>query len=376
MYWDLARLGVDGVVNAAGRLTRLGGSVLSDDVVASMAAGGRVHVDVDILKQKAGEAIATMLGAEAAHVTPGAAAGIAIMTAAVVAGTDLGRIEQLPHVDWSPKEVLVPGGHLVHFGAPVAQMIRIGGGEPVPVGWVNMVTPEHLRSALVNGTPAAVLYVVSHHATQKGILTLGECSTLCREFSVPLLVDGAAETDLLRYASCGADLIAFSGGKAIRGPTSGIIIGRASLVAACRAQEAGIGRAMKIGKESILALLAALEAYLEEGAAQSAQWRERANELEAGLRGLPGTSTMLVEDEAGRDIARVGLRLDSAVIQAAAHDLASWLTEQSPPVYVRPHLLSNGIVLFDPRALSHEDVITVASHVRRFCQLKAPSTRE
>jgi D-glucosaminate-6-phosphate ammonia-lyase len=210
MRWDLARLGLEPVVNAAGRLTRLGGSTLSDDILESMAAAGRFHVDVDLLKRKAGERIAGLLGAEAAHVTSGASAGIAIMTAAAVAGTDLWKIEQLPRTSWSPKEILVPAGHMVNYGASVSQAISIGGGEFVLVGCINLVTSDHLATAIANREPAAVLYVVSHHATQKGMLPLTDCVAICRENSVPLLVDAAAEEDLKKYVVCGADLVTFS----------------------------------------------------------------------------------------------------------------------------------------------------------------------
>jgi hypothetical protein len=84
------------------------------------------------------------------------------------------------------------------------------------------------------------------------------------------------------------------------------------------------------------------------------------------VKGIRGTSAELYRDETGRDILRVGLKLDP-LHEMTAPKLAHWLTEQSPPIYVRPHLLSNGVVLFDPRAMADEDVEAVIGHVKRFC---------
>jgi len=127
----------------------------------------------------------------------------------------------------------------------IVQLMRMAGGVPHPIGAINSVADAHLTGAM-SPDVAAFLYVQSHHSVQKGTLTLARCIEICREFSVPVLVDAAAEEDLTHYVTSGADLVTFSGGKAIGGPTSGIVAGRADLVEACRAQNAGIGRPMKV----------------------------------------------------------------------------------------------------------------------------------
>src|SRR5205085_2636124 len=128
------RLGVARVINASGRMTHLGGSHLADEVADGMAEAGRGYVRLADLHERAGQLIAGHTGAEAACVTTGAAAGIALMVAACVAGADPAAVELLPEVAHDRREVLVQIGHMVSFGAPVAQMIRLAGGRPIAVG--------------------------------------------------------------------------------------------------------------------------------------------------------------------------------------------------------------------------------------------------
>jgi L-seryl-tRNA(Ser) seleniumtransferase/D-glucosaminate-6-phosphate ammonia-lyase len=358
------RLGVPRIINASGKMTRLGGSALAPEVRQALAEAGAAYVELDALKVRAGEVIAGWADAEAGWVTSGAAAGIAVMTAACVAGTDAGRVRRLPQADWEPRSILVQAGHLVDFGAPVEQMVRLGGGRPVAVGAVNRVTAELWRTAL-DGPVAAALYVQSHHCVQTGMLPLAEMIAACRGPGVPILVDAAAEEDLRRYVALGADLVTYSGGKAFEGPTSGFVVGRAALVAACRAQERGIARAMKVGKESILALLTALEAYLSrDAAAEQARQAALVAELRAALGSLPHTRVSEIRDEAGRDIVRVAVSPDSAALGFSAADLAQWLAGGQPAVMVRAHRAAAGTIALDPRPLNREEVPVLVEAIR------------
>ena len=349
------RLGVPRVLNASGKMTRLGGSVLAPSVLRAMAEASGAYVELDELKARAGAVIADFTGAEAAWVTSGAAAGIAVMTAAVVAGADPARVARLPNADWEPRSVLIQAGHWVNFGAPVEQMVRLGGGRPVAVGAPTHVTAEELRAALQPET-AAVLFVQSHHAAQAGMLTLDQVLGTT-ERRVPVLVDAAAEEDLRRFIAAGADLVTYSGGKAFEGPTSGFVVGRAALVEACRAQERGLARAMKVGKEGILGLLAALDAYVtRDEAAERGRQRATVAELLDALAGLPHTRVAEAPDEAGREIVRVALSPDARVLGFTAVDLARALAEGTPRVMVRAHRARAGTIALDPRPLVEADV--------------------
>lgn len=353
------------MINAAGRLTALGGVALQPEVVAAMANGARYNVDMKSLKDRAGELIAELTGAEAAMVTTGAAAGICTMVAATVAGTDEVRIRRLPDSDWDPSEIVLMAGHSSYFGAPVTQMIRVGGGRPVLVGDVNMITPGLLRGHLTERT-AAFLFVQSHHTAHKGMLSLEQCLAICREKSVPVIVDAAAEEDMEIYVRMGCDLVTYSGGKEFGGPTSGFIAGRKDLIEACRAQEAGIARGMKVGKETILGLLAALEGFKKtDPKVEKGRQLALIEGMEKGLAGLPHTRLTRMPDEAGRAIIRLGLTLDEKALGFTAVALLKGLQGGSPAVVLRGHWASTGTVAIDPRPLVAEDAETVVEQIRR-----------
>ena len=355
------QLGVERVINASGRMTTLGVNTLSKDVLEAMSVAGAAYVEIDALQRAVGREVAALVGAEDAMVTTGAAAGVALMVAATIAGSDITRVHALPDPLDAPNDVLVQAGHQVNFGSPILQLIRMAGGRPVAVGSVNSVSAGHLKGAIGPQT-AALVYVQSHHSVQKGMLSLADCVAICKEHSVPVLVDAAAEEDLKRFVSSGADLVTFSGGKAIGGPTSGIVAGRADLVESCRAQNQGIGRPMKIGKEGLAGLLTALHAYMDRDVQAD---RERCSafvdRILAGLEGV--VKTQRLEDEAGRGIERAGVVLDPD----GARDLVAFLTKGSPPIYPRAHLLNLGIVAFDPRPLGSEDVDVIIERVREYC---------
>lgn len=356
----LEELDVPPVINASGRMTALGVNTLSQPVREAMAAAGQEYVEMAELRRATESRIAGLLGAPDAMITTGAAAGVALMTAACISGDDLSRVQALPDSSGQPNRILIQAGHQVSFGANVTQMMRMAGGQPWPIGTVNSVQEAHLTGAF-GPDVAAFLFVQSHHTVQKGMLPLARCVELCQAREIPVLIDAAAEEDLTRFVHSGAALVAFSGGKAIGGPTSGIIAGERALVAACRAQNGGIGRPMKVGKEAILGLWVALEAYMRRDvAAEQGRNDAAVDELLAGF--APFADTRRLEDEAGRGIARAGIVLDPA----EAARLVAFLRRGSPPIYTRSHLLGQGIVAFDPRPLADGDVARIVARVAEF----------
>ncbi|WP_420031585.1 DgaE family pyridoxal phosphate-dependent ammonia lyase [Streptomyces sp. cg28] len=342
-------LGVPPAINASGKMTALGGSVLADGVIAAMGDAARQHVVMDDLLDAVGREIARATGTEAGCPTTGAASGVAIAVASVIAGTDVSRVEALPDPGDAPCEVILPRGHSVYFGAPIRQMVALGGGRPVEVGSANKVTADHLAGA-VGPRTAALLYVQSHHAVQKGMVTLAETIEVGRRHDIPVIVDAAAEEDLKRWPATGADLVVYSGGKAVGGPASGMICGGAARIAACRAQYGGIARPMKVGKETLFGLVQALRDY---GTAVPVGHRERMEKLAARLADLPGITTRVVGDEAGRAIHRTELTVDPAAAGRDASTLAAELAATG--VHLRDHLAVTGRLLIDPRPLRPDE---------------------
>ncbi len=347
-------LGLPRVINASGKMTALGGTAQSDAVAAALGSAAQHHVELGELRAAAGHELARRTGAEAASVTTGAAAGIAIGVAAMITGTDPERIAQLPDSGDLANEIILQAGHEVNFGAPISQMIRLGGGRPVHVGSPSSVRPEDVDQA-VSPRTAGLLFVQSHHTRQLSGLSLTDLVRLGRERDLPVLVDAAAEADLTTYVAQGADLVTYSGGKAIGGPTCGFICGCRALVEACEMQNAGIARAMKVGKEQIIGLLAALAEYPYEQT-----WPDRLARLESALQGLPDAIVRQEADLAGRDIARLAVESSPERLRK----LSQALRAGDPVIYTRNHQLDEGLMLFDLREVKDEDVERIAERVK------------
>jgi len=359
------RFGIEPVINAAGKMTALGGAAQSNEVAEAQTEAAQAHIDIDALRKRAGELIAQHTGAQAATVTTGAAAGIAISVAACITGVDLERVVRLPNTDGWPRRVLLQAGHDVNFGAAVTQMICLGGGR------ANVVESAMLDEALrTRDDVVALLFVQSHHSAQQNIVPLDVCIAACRRRQVPVIVDAAAEEDLERYIAASADLVTYSGGKAFGGPTVGFIAGRRDLIDACELQQRGIARAMKVGKEQIIGLLVALERYVErDDVAEAARRDALVGQLLTGLRGVAGLHTSRKADEAGRGIDRVALqRSDGGDVR----ELAKYLAEGTPSIRLRNHHLGAGIALIDPREINSQQAQRIVERVRAFFETKSP----
>jgi len=357
------RLGLPPVINGAGKMTALGGSAQTDEVADAERDAARWHVDLQALRDRAGQRIAALTGAEAASITPGAAAGIAIAVAACITGSDLDLVRRVPLTAGLSNRVLLQSGHDIDFGAPIEQMIRLGGGVPEVIGTRTRVTERELVQALTTRTDvAALLFVQSHHCVQRDRISLAVCIARCHAAGVPVIVDAAAEEDLVRYVALGADLVTYSGGKAFGGPTSGFIAGSAVRVAACELQQRGIARAMKVGKEQIAGLLVALERYADaDMQVESGRRKAVLQALHQGLGGIAGLEVALQPDEAGRDIERLAIALAAP---RDLHRLVRRLSEGTPSIRTRNHHLSEGYVLIDPREMSIEQAEMVVARVR------------
>jgi len=249
------------IVNALGTSTIIGANVAPPEVITAATEALATNCEIDELQRAACRAIAQATGAEAGCVTSSASSGIAIATAACMTGADLSKISRLPDSEGLPNEVLLQQAHDVNFGAPISQMIRLAGACVVRLGTANHCDAFHLRGALSPRT-AAVLYVVNGAVSSAAdLVPLEQCVAIAGAAGVPVIVDAAAETDVRPFLKAGASIVISSGHKAMGAPTSGMLCGRKELVRACYLQNWGIGRAMKVGKEGIAGLIAAVERW-------------------------------------------------------------------------------------------------------------------
>ncbi|MCB2403248.1 aminotransferase class V-fold PLP-dependent enzyme [Rhizobium ruizarguesonis] len=341
-------LGLRPVINVSGTMTSLGASIVVPEAISAMASMLPHFVEINDLQRKASAVIARLTGGEAGFVTASCSAGISLAVAGAITGNNLLAIERLPDVVPEKNEVLVQMGHVVSYGAPVDQAIRLAGGKVVLVGQATSTHRFHMENAITDKTAAAV-YVVSHHVVDYGLLNLKEFVEIAHAKGVPVIVDAASEYDLRIFLEQGADIALYSGHKFLGGPTSGIVAGRKELVRHAFLQNMGIGRGMKVGKESIFGVMAALEAWENR---DHAGIREREtgylNFWKRTLDGRPGLTALIEPDPTNNPLDRLRLIVDPEQAHITAWDLADALAKGSPPIIVRDHEVEHRYFYLDP----------------------------
>ncbi|WP_445612221.1 D-glucosaminate-6-phosphate ammonia lyase [Hafnia alvei] len=356
------RLGLKRVINACGKMTILGVSAVSPEVMAATAEAAGAFVEIDALVDRTGELVSAHTGAQDSYITSCASAGIAIAVAAVITRGEPDRVAMMPDSAGMANEILILRGHNIDYGAPITSAIRLGGGRVVEVGQSNLAARWQLEKAVSERT-AALLFVKSHHSVQKGMLTLEDFVAVAKQFQLPLIVDAAAEEDLYQYIARGADMVIYSGAKAFNAPTSGFITGGREWIRCCKAQHHGIARAMKIGKENMVGLVKALELYGEGIANMTPE--KLASTVEA-ISALRGFSAEIEQDEAGREIWRVQVRVHSDVLGIDARQVEAMLRTGEIAIYTRRYFLHQGVFSIDPRTLDQHDLTTI---VERLAQI-------
>ena len=366
------QFGIEPIINAAGTLTRLGGALMPDPVVNAMHQAANDAVPIEHLQGAACRVIARLTGSEAGLVTSGASAGLTLGTAAILAGNDLARIEKLPDTSSMANEFLIArdqrNGYDHAVRAAGAKLVEVGMNEVVAGSGVRPVELWEYDVAVTERT-AGVLYVVRESSSPSLEAVVRWAHAKC----LPVLVDAAAElyprSNLRELPATGADLVVFSGGKAIRGPqASGILCGQRELIESAAMQmldmderstlwvpptdfidrsfwpalpRQGIGRGFKVGKEQIVGLLVALELFA------NGTVEEEYSQLEARMERIrssfeaAGCACSLRKGEPTRP-PELFIQLCSPTDPV---EVARLLRIGSPSVYVRVHEAGIGIDL-------------------------------
>ncbi|QWA11796.1 DgaE family pyridoxal phosphate-dependent ammonia lyase [Sodalis ligni] len=349
------------VINASGRMTILGVSTPAADVAEAVNYGLNHFFEMKDLVNKTGAYIAGLLKVESAVVVSCASAGIAQSVAAVIVKDDAWLLEN-PYETASgvARDIVLPKGHNVNFGAPVSTMVALGGGKVVEAGYANECSAAQLAACITPRT-AAILYIKSHHSVQKSMLSVAQAAAVAREHHVPLIVDAAAEEDLTVYYQQGADLVIYSGAKAIEGPTSGLVLGKKQFVEWVKLQSGGIGRAMKVGKEGILGLTQAIESYTRLPKTTGRQMVDKMAPFISSLNALRGISARVVWDSAGRDIARTEITFDEAALGWKTKDIVDALKNGDIAIYFRGYRANEGKIEVDVRSVTPPQLETIAA---------------
>ena len=287
-------LGATPVINAIGNRTFLGGSAPSPRVRAAMEAAGRYYVNMDALLESSGRVVAEWLECEAALMTPGCAAALVLGTAACMTGRDPAKMEQLPDATGMKSEVVMQKRQRYKYD----RVVRMVGTRLVEAGRAEGTTAAELEAALGPDTLAVLYPVVDEGA---GLLGVQEVIEIAHRHSIPVLVDAAYKVypleGLKQYAAWGADLVGY-GAKYFGAPnSSGLLCGRADLVEAARLHSfasfetnelMGFGRPLKIDRQEVVGVAAALREWLDmDHEALAAQASRRGEVVRAALQDLP-----------------------------------------------------------------------------------------
>jgi len=336
------------VINVSGTMTGLGASIVVAEAIQAITSILPKFVEIDELQKRASRVIGRLCNAEAGFLTASCSAAITVTVAGAMTGSDLFAVEQLPDTTGLRNEVVIMTGHMVSYGAPVEQSIRLAGAKVVAVGQSTRALAYQLAGAITDRTAAAV-YVVSHHTVQYGLLTLNEFAAICHSRGVPVIVDAASEYDLTGFLKDGGDLVLYSSHKFLGGPTGGIVAGRKDLVRAAYMQNNGIGRGMKVGKESIVGAIAALQTWEKRDHSGIREREQRALNLwQDTLSQRPGVCAEIVADTTGNPLDRLKVSINPEITNITAWDLADALARGVTPVIVRDHEVEHGFFYLDP----------------------------
>jgi L-seryl-tRNA(Ser) seleniumtransferase len=327
-----ASLGVKPVINGVGVVTVLGGSIMPPEVVRAMEEASRYFIPLPELEKKVGARIAELLKAPAAMVTCGAASAIAVGTAACLSQGDPAKLRQVPGREGIRFEVIQQKSHRSGY----EHQMELCGAKIVTVE-----TRKELEAAINEQT--GMMFFLNKGAPN-GEIKSDEFVKIGKERGVPTMNDAASDAtpkeNLWKYTKQGFDLVIFSGGKALRGPqASGLLLGRKDLIEAslpAMSPFGGIGRGMKVGKEELCGLLAAVERYLKVD--HEAEYREleaRVASIRAALKGISGVQTDRHVPVIANEVPHVTVEWDESARGLSSQQVNEKLLAGDPPIHVQ-----------------------------------------
>jgi D-glucosaminate-6-phosphate ammonia-lyase len=385
------QFGVKTVINGRSYSTKVGGSLMAPEVLHAMEEAAKAFVRISDLQEAASREIAALTGAEAGLVTSGASAALTLAAAACIAGLDPDKMNRLPSTEGLKDQVIVQRLHRNDYD----HALRTAGAEVIEVGFNYATFPYELDRAFTERT--AAMFVLAGQGSRS--LPLRVATEIAHKRLVPVIVDAAAELppadNLKNFISQGADLVAFSGGKHIRGPqSSGFLCGKRDLILSASLQQQdmdvfpetwfyrrlidegrlvgpphhGLGRGFKVGKEEIIGLLAALRLYVKRDfSAELEEWKKSIRQIVDGLNGIRGVEALYVfPGENGKPVPSAHIRIDEGVCGLTTHSIINRLEAGDPVISVYETFASSQLIVVFPEALRDGDPETI---VRRFAEV-------
>lgn len=336
------RLGVEPFINCTSTYTINGGSRQLPEVIAAVEQASHYHVNIDELTEKAGPRLAALLGGEAAMVSSGAAGAVTCGAAACVAGGDPEKMQKLPDTSGMRSECVVPKWSRSYYDHAV---------RAVGVRMIEFDTLESLERVLSPRT--ALAHGQANLLAPGNPFTLRQYTEACHRRGVPVLIDGAADLPLKPnpYIAAGVDLVAYSGGKILRGPqTSGILLGRKDLIRAAyqvSSPHITFGRSVKVSKEEIVGLVVAVEALFSTRSreAEDREWLGWFQHIQARIRKVPGVTAEIVMPRDRSYYPTLQIDWDPARIGFDAGELGKRLLDGKPRIMTHAEGEGHGFVL-------------------------------
>lgn len=392
--------GVKPIINLWGTATMLGGSIMAPSVVEAMAAASKQCAKIDELQAAGNKVIVEVTGAEAGIVTCGAASALTLGTAACITGLDVSRMDRLPDTSGMPNEVIMARDQRCGFDHAIraagATIVEVGYNEGL-TGAMRPVESWEFEAAINERTAAIALILYVWDAKKEQQLI--EVASIAKRRGVPLLVDAAGSVppvaNLRRFIKTGADLVAFSGGKGIRGPqNTGILCGRHDLIAAAALQlidacgfshmwippeslipkdrlmgqpRQGIGRAHKVSKEALIGLLVRLRELSSEKTLEEAKRMQALLEqIVKAIKGLPHVSTTIDHPatEGSGAVPSLKIKIDPAGLGQDAFSISMKLRNGNPRLWVNEKSLPDHTLIITAICLDEELAGIVAQRLR------------
>ena len=388
--------GITPIINASGAVTRLGGAPMNPETLAAFAEAARASVPLEQLQASASRIIAEATATEAGLITSGAASALTLGTAAILTGYNLKRMETLPHCQDFPNQFVIARQQRNGYD----HAIRASGAHLVEVGFNELAANAGVRQtetweygATFNTNTAGVVYVYSSKSTPD----LRQVVDIAHEHHLPVLVDAAAElppkSNLKSIAATGADLVAFSGGKAIRGPQStGILCGKRDLIGSAALQmldmddhlefwdppadfidrtkfegipRHGIGRGFKVSKEEIIALLVALRLFIS-GAYDASVLTARSilEEIAKRLQDCP-VQCAIYDKEDKESLPVLEITVKETISGPTAMTICRDLRSENPPIYLGHARVKEGKLLVNPLHLDKKAAEIISERIHR-----------
>ncbi len=337
-------LGAKPIINAIGSVTMLGGSTPIDEVKEAMDLADQAYIPLMELEERAGKAIADMVDVPAVYVTSGAGSALALASAALMAGDDDDRIEQLPDTTGMKNEILIQTRQRYWYD----RCLEVAGAQLVNFGTEDGTTREELEQAIGPQTAAVHYYAVEQSPDDK-VLPLEETIEIAHEKGVPVTVDAAGQIYPLelfgKYVRMGADFQCIAAKYLGATQSVGLALGTEDMIRKISKQSfigyegrrvRGIGRPHKVDRQEIVGAVAAVRHWM------TTNHEERLASIEVicqnmmgPLKGIPGLDVVMMDNIIGHQPFGLQVRVDPSVTGMTAQEIVVKLKEGDPPIWTR-----------------------------------------